>query len=154
MTVRIITDEAEKKDISSQILGSLPDRAYASKAVASCMEQNIVMPFIAAFDNDTPVAFLAIMYLAPMSAEIHVMEALPQYRRKDIGEALVASFIDCCKERRLNLLYAKPIDNHPNENYEKICHFYSEMGFIPFDLWAAQHDVVGSCDVMAMRLYY
>ena len=152
MTLRIITDKTEKKDISSQILNSLPDRTYASKAAASCMKQNVDMPFIAAFDNDTAVAFLAIMYLAPMSADIRVMEALPQYRRKDIGEALVGCCIDYCKEQRLNFLHARPPEAHPDENYEKVCSFYSDMGFTPFDLWAAQHGVVDSCNVMAIRL--
>ena len=134
MTVRFITDKPKKKNISSQILSSLPDWFGIPSATANYIEQSAEMPFIAAFDNDAPIAFLAIKETSPCSAEIYVMGVLPQYHRKGIGKALIDFCVAYCKDKGYTLLHVKTLaPSHPDKNYEKTRRFYTAMGFLPLE---------------------
>ena len=134
MTVRFITDITEKKNISSKILHSLPDWFGIPSATANYIEQSAEMPFIAAYDNDAPIAFLAIKETSPCAAEICVMGALPQYHRKGTGKALIDFCVAYCKDKGYILLHVKTLaPSHPDENYEKTRRFYTAMGFLPLE---------------------
>lgn len=134
MTARFITDITEKKNISSKILHSLPDWFGIPEATDNYIEQSAEMPFIAAFDGDTPIGFLAVKETSHSAAELYVMGAMPQYHRKGTGKALIDFCSAYCKDKGYSLLHVKTLDSsHPDESYEKTRRFYTAMGFLPLE---------------------
>ena len=153
MTVHFITDKTEKKNISSHILYSLPNWFGIPSATANYIEQSAEMPFIAAFDNDTPIAFLAIKETSPNAVEIYVMGVMPQYHRKGIGKALIDFCVTYCKDKGCTLLHVKTLDaSHPDESYEKTRRFYIAMGFLPLETMKELWGEDNPCLVMVKPL--
>ena len=153
MTVRFITDKTEKKNISSKILYSLPAWFGIPEATASYIEQSAEMPFIAAFDHDTPIGFLAVKETSPSAAEVYVMGALPQYHRKGTGKALIESCTAYCKDKGYSLLHVKTLDaSCPDEGYEKTRRFYTAMGFLPLETMKELWGEDSPCIVMVKPL--
>ena len=153
MTVRFITDKAEKKNISSKILHSLPDWFGIPEATANYIEQSAEMPFIAAFDGNTPIGFLAIKETSPSAAEVCVMGVLPQYHRKGTGKALIDSCVTYCKDKGYALLHVKTLDSScPDESYEKTRRFYTSAGFLPLETMKELWGEDNPCLVMVKPL--
>lgn len=154
MTVHFITDKTEKKSISSKILYSLPDWFGIPEATANYIEQSAEMPFIAAFDDNDPIGFLAIKETSPNAAEIYVMGVLPQYHRKGTGKALIDSCTAYCKDKGYALLHVKTLDSsHPDESYEKTRRFYTAMGFLPLETMKELWGEDNPCLIMVKSLH-
>lgn len=134
MTVKFIETKSEKISISTSILNSLPAWFGIPSATANYIEQSAEMPFIAAFEDNNAIAFLAIKETSPSAAEIYVMGALPQHHRKGAGKALIDSCTAYCKDKGFALLHVKTLaPTHPDESYEKTRRFYTAMGFLPLE---------------------
>lgn len=153
MTVKFIENKAEKRSISTKILHSLPEWFGIPSATADYIEQSTEMPFIAAFEDNNAIAFLAIKETSPCAAEIYVMGALPQYHRKGAGKALINSCTAYCKDKGCALLHVKTLaPSHPDEGYEKTRRFYTAMGFLPMETMKELWGEDNPCLVMVKPL--
>ena len=153
MTVRFITDKTEKKSISSNILHSLPAWFGIPSATANYIEQSAEMPFIAAFEDNNAIAFIAVKETSPSAVEIYVMGVLPQYHRKGAGKALIDSCTAYCKDKGYALLHVKTLaPSHPDEHYEMTRRFYTAMGFLPLETMKELWDEDNPCLLMVKPL--
>ena len=153
MTVQFITDKIEKKNISSKILYSLPEWFGIPEATANYIEQSAEMPFIAAFEDNNAIAFLAIKETSISAAEIYVMGVMPKYHRKGAGKALIDFCVTYCKDNGCALLHVKTLDSfHPDEGYEKTRRFYTAMGFLPLETMKELWGEDNPCLVMVKPL--
>ncbi|MBN2465301.1 GNAT family N-acetyltransferase [candidate division WOR-3 bacterium] len=91
-------------------------------------------------EEDGRVAgFITLEERSPVTAEIHVMAARPEFHGKGLGRALVEHAERLLVERGYEFFEVKTLaPSLPNVEYERTRGFYARMGFKPLeenDLW-------------------
>ncbi len=153
MELKQINQPQQKKKISADILGRLPEWFGIPEAVKDYIHYSSEMPFFALYSQSKAVGFIAIKENNQYTAEIYVMGVNPNYHGKGIGRTLVSGAIEWCRERGYEFLQVKTLDeSHPDENYARTRKFYEAMGFRPLEripvLWGEDNP----CLIMIMYI--
>lgn len=84
--IKEITEAGLKSNICNDILRALPDWFGNEDAIADYVNKVQTMPFYAAFDNETPVGFVAVKVHNIYTFEVCVMGVLEECHRRGIGK--------------------------------------------------------------------
>lgn len=144
MYIKEIHDNKEKRDISTNILKSLPNWFGIPESTQEYINVSSKLPFFALFDESNPLGFISIKENNQYTAEIYVMGVLPNYHKQGIGKALFNRILQWTKENRYEYLQVKTLDeSHPDMYYADTRKFYLSVGFKPLEcfpeLWGKEN---------------
>ena len=135
-TLQEVNDPDIKSEICNNILRALPNWFGDEESIVEYVAQVKPLPFYAVYDENNPIAFVAITPHNKYTAEIHVMGILEEYHRQGIGKMLVNCAKRYCAGNNLEFLTVKTLDEkHPDEFYAKTREFYFSMGFKPLQVF-------------------
>ena len=142
--IKEIISSDEKSEICNATLRALPSWFDIELSIVDYVNQVKTMPFYAAFDGANTIGFVAIKVHTPSASEICVMGLLHEYHRRGIGRRLVQSCEQYCKEKNIQFLTVKTLDeSRESESYRKTRLFYQALGFKPLEifplLWGADN---------------
>jgi len=147
--IRKINSANEKSDICNSILRALPDWFGVEASIVYYIQQVKGLVFIAAYDNDTAVGFLALKPHTQYASEICVMGILNEYHRRGIGKQLVAVCEQICLENKVEFLTVKTLaESRESKSYEKTRLFYLAQGFKPVEVFPTFWDEENPCLLM------
>ena len=145
-----VYDSNEKSTICNYILRELPDWFGIEASIIDYTEHVKNMPFYVAACNNKTVGFVAIKIHTKYSAEIFVMGVLKEYHRQGIGEKLVECCEGYCKNKGMEFLTVKTLDeSRESKSYTKTRLFYLAMGFKPLEVFPLFWDKDNPCLLMA-----
>ena len=148
-----VFDAEEKSAICNSILRALPSWFGIEESILDYVEQVKSLPFIAAYDGDNPVGFIAIKKHTSYASEICVMGILREYHRKGIGRSLVIACEKHCRENKQEFLTVKTLaESRESKSYEKTRLFYLSMGFRPIEVFPTMWDENNPCLLMIKRV--
>ncbi|MPM08949.1 hypothetical protein SDC9_55265 [bioreactor metagenome] len=144
MHIKEINDKQEKREISSNILKSLPNWFGIPESTQEYINESSKLPFFAAFDKLKPLGFISIKENNQYSAEIYVMGVLSDCHKQGIGKALFDVALQWAKEMGYEYLQVKTLDeSHPDIYYAATRKFYQAVGFKPLEclpeLWGKEN---------------
>jgi len=147
--LREIHDADEKSAICEYVLRALPNWFGIETSIVDYVNQVRELLFIAAYDGDKPVGFIAIKPHTPFASEICVMGILKEYHRHGIGRNLVIACEQRCKENKQDFLTVKTLaESRESKSYEKTRLFYLSLGFKPVEVFPTLWDEDNPCLVM------
>ena len=147
--LREIHDADEKSTVCEYVLRALPNWFGVEASIVDYVNQVRELPFIAAYDGDKVVGFIAIKPHTPFASEICVMGILNEYHRRGIGRILVTACEQRCKENKQNFLTVKTLaESRESKSYEKTRLFYLSLGFKPVEVFPTLWDEDNPCLVM------
>ncbi|HEY8390745.1 MAG TPA: GNAT family N-acetyltransferase [Clostridia bacterium] len=152
MVVEIKQDEL-KREITKDILSTLPQWFGTSEAVQIYVRQSSNSPFFAYVVDDKYVGLLFLKVHNDYSAEICAMGVLEDYRRQGIGRALMNKCLEYCEQNNIEYLQVKTLDSSFPDYYFKITRdFYTAMGFKPLECIPSLWDEESPCLIMIMHV--
>jgi len=147
--LREIHDADEKSVVCEYVLRALPNWFGVEASIVNYVKQVRELPFIAAYDGDKVVGFIATKPHTPFASEICVMGILSEYHRHGIGRSLVTACEQKCKESKQEFLTVKTLaESRESKSYEKTRLFYLSMGFKPVEVFPTLWDEDNPCLVM------
>lgn len=150
MEIKEILDPEVKSFICNTILRELPNWFGNEAAIIDYTNKVRDMPFYAAYDNDTPVGFVAVKVHNPSTAEVCVMGILREWHRHGIGKQLIACCEDFCRANGHVFLTVKTLDeSRKSKSYEKTRLFYVAVGFHPLEVFPLFWDKDNPCLFLA-----
>lgn len=132
--IRRIEDATEKASISRLVLEALPEWFGIHEAREDYIRRSRETAFYAAFDNGTPVGFVALISHNACTVEVYAMGVIKPYHRRGIGEGLIVKAAEFCRMGGYSLLEVKTLDDsRENDAYAETRAFYLAMGFAPLE---------------------
>lgn len=151
--IKIVTDKNQKSLICESILRALPNWFGVEESILDYKNSSREMPFYAVYEGNKAIGFVAIKIHNIYTAEICVMGSLPEYHRKGIGKMLVEKCEEFCREKKMEFLTVKTLDeSRESKSYEKTRKFYLSMGFRPLEVFKTLWDEANPCLFMAKDL--
>ena len=151
--IKEILNSDEKSNICNRILRALPNWFGVESSIVDYTEQVKKQPFFAAFENENAVGFVSVKVHNPFTSEICVMGILKGYHRQGIGEKLIECCEGYCKDKGMEFLTVKTLDESRESNsYTKTRLFYLAMGFKPLEVFPLLWDEDNPCLFMAKSI--
>lgn len=147
ITIHEITDPAEKRLISAEILAALPDWFGLPDSTRQYIEQSAALPFWAARQKGSHVGFAAMKLTSPHTAEVYVMGVLPGHHRGGIGRGLYLALESRAKELGCSFMQVKTVQMGRYEAYDRTNRFYLAMGFSELECLPTLWDEWNPCQV-------
>ncbi|MCL2827718.1 MAG: GNAT family N-acetyltransferase [Oscillospiraceae bacterium] len=148
--IKELQNTNEKSTICNAILRALPDWFGVESSIVDYVKQVQTLPFFAAFDDDTPIGFVAIKIHNPSTAELCVMGVLETFHGQGIGKLLINCCETYCNAHKFEFLTVKTLDeSRESEHYEKTRLFYLSVGFRPLEVFPLFWDKDNPCLLMA-----
>ena len=152
MTVKTITCENEKREISRYILESLTEWFEIPEAREKFIRDSADKDFFCAFAENKPVGFLYLEQTGNATVELAVMGVLKEYHRHGIGKALFESAKKTAGEKGYSFMQVKTVQMGKYEDYDKTNLFYISLGFKEFEVFPTLWDEDNPCQVYIMAL--
>lgn len=152
MEIRQITDDREKKTITRQILGSLPDWFGIPEAREACIAESEHKVFFCAFESDRPVGFLYLKETGRATVELYVMGVLKEFHRKGIGRELFKRAREEAVRQGYSFMQVKTVQMGKYKEYDGTNEFYLSLGFKEFEVFPTLWDEGNPCQVYAMSI--
>jgi ribosomal protein S18 acetylase RimI-like enzyme len=147
--IREVNNANEKSDICNIVLRALPNWFGVEASIVDYMQQVKALPFIAAYENDVAIGFIALKSHTQYASEICVMGILSEYHRRGIGKQLVTACEQICRENKTDFLTVKTLaESRESKSYEKTRHFYLAQGFKPVEVFPTIWDEENPCLLM------
>ena len=155
MEIREIYDRKQRRQISTKILGSLPEWFGIPESTQEYIDNSSNSPFFAASHNSKAIGFISIKENNQYTVEIYVMGVLPDYHKQGIGRALFNMALRWAKKRGYEFMQVKTLDeSHPSTYYAGTRRFYASVGFKPLEclpeLWGEDNP----CLIMIQHIGY
>ena len=147
ITIREITDRAEKRRISAAILAALPDWFGLPDCTREYIEQSADLPFWAAEQGSSCVGFAALKLTSPHTAEVSVMGVLPDHHRSGIGRGLFEAMESRARALGCSFMQVKTVQMGRYPEYDRTNRFYLAMGFREFECFPTLWDEWNPCQV-------
>ena len=149
ISFREIHDSEGKSSVCDYVLRALPNWFGVEASIVDYVEQVKGLPFIAAYDGDNAIGFIATKAHTPFASEICVMGILSEYHRHGIGRSLVLMCERQCRENNQDFLTVKTLaESRESKSYEKTRLFYLSLGFKPVEVFPTLWDEDNPCLVM------
>ncbi|MCL2852063.1 MAG: GNAT family N-acetyltransferase [Defluviitaleaceae bacterium] len=154
VTLKEVFGVNEKSLIANTVLRALPDWFAIELSIVGYVRDVADLTFIAAYDEETAIGFVAIKKHNPYTAEVYVMGVLHEYHRHGVGKMLIHSCEDYCSRNNMKFLSVKTLSERVvNEFYEKTRKFYLSMGFLPLEVFDTLWGENNPCLLMVKVLY-
>jgi len=151
--VKNVENADDKKTTTLKIMHSLPAWFSPPEDIERKAVIHREYPFIAAFDDDVPIGFLALKVHNQYTADIFNLGVLESYHRQGIGRLLIETAEQFCVDCGYLYLTVKTLDSSAEyEPYERTRAFYSKMGFIPLEVFKTFWNEENPCLFMAKWL--
>ncbi len=152
ITVREVTDGAEKKYITRLVLEALPEWFEVAETREAYIRESADLPLFAAYDGERPAGFLCLKETGKDTAELHVMGVLKEYHRQGVGKALFTKARDAAARSGYSFLQVKTVQIGKYEDYDRTNRFYLSLGFKEFEVFPTLWDELNPCQVYVMSL--
>ena len=152
MTIREISESAEKKAITRSILEALPDWFAVPESREEYIRNSPDHPFFAALDGGKPVGFLYLKETGKDTAELAVMGVLKEYHRQGIGRKLFEAAREAAVRSGYSFLQVKTVQMGKYADYDDTNRFYLSLGFREFEVFPLLWDEQNPCQVYVMSL--
>jgi ribosomal protein S18 acetylase RimI-like enzyme len=153
IVLKYVQGADDKSAICNAVLRALPSWFGIEESIVDYVEQVTKLPFIAAFDGDKPVGFVAFKQHTPYASEIFVMGVLKEYHRKGIGRGLVIACEKHCREKKQEFLTVKTLDeSRESKSYKKTRLFYLSLGFKSVEVFPTLWDEDNPCLLMIKQV--
>jgi len=147
--VKKINNSGDKSVICNKILRVLPDWFGVEASIVDYVQQVKELPFIAAYDDDVAIGFVALKPHTQYASEICVMGVLSEYHRRGIGKRLINACEQICRENKTEFLTVKTLaESRESKSYEKTRQFYLSQGFKPIEVFPTVWDEENPCLLM------
>lgn len=110
ITIKRVEDLDEKTRITLEIMNALPEWFSPPEDIVNKSVIHREYPFIAAFDEDRAIGFVAIKVHNIHTADVYNFDVLKEYHRKGIGHQLMEACVQYCKEHEYKFLTVKTLD--------------------------------------------
>ncbi len=146
-----INDKSQKRSIARQILEALHEwfemEEGREQYISECADQL----FFAAYEEDSPVGFIALKATSPHTAEIAVMGVLKEYHRRGTGALLFNAAKKAASEQGYSFIQVKTVKMGVYEDYDRTNRFYLSLGFRELEvlpIW----DEANPCQIYIMYI--
>jgi len=153
INISIVEQPHEKTAITLKIMHALPTWFSPPEDIEKKAVIHRDYPFFAAYDNDTPIGFVALKLHNKYTADIFNLGVLEQYHRQGIGRRLIEAVEEYCNDKDHQFLTVKTLDSSADyEPYERTRAFYQRMGFLPLEVFTTFWNEENPCLFMAKHL--
>ena len=152
ITIREISEPAEKQQITRLVLEALPDWFGIPEAREDYIRESAGLIFHAAFDGIQPAGFVCLKETGKDTAELHVMGVLEEYHRKGIGKKLFEAAKTAAADRGYSFLQVKTVRMGKYEEYDRTNLFYISLGFKEFEVFPSLWDEANPCQIYVMAI--
>lgn len=136
ITIQRIENPDEKTKITLEIMNALPDWFSPPEDIVKKSQIHRAYPFIAAFDGEKAIGFVALKVHNAYTADMYNLGILQEYHRKGIGHRLVAACEEYCREHQHKFLTVKTLDESADyAPYDATRAFYKKEGFYPLEVF-------------------
>ena len=148
--IKMVDRPDEKTALTLKIMHSLPAWFNPPEDIERKAIIHRDYPFFAAYDDDTPVGFIALKIHNQYTADIYVIGVLEEYHRQGVGRRLIEAAEQYCIDRGYVYLTVKTLDSSAAyEPYDRTRAFYKKMGFIPLEVFTTLWDADNPCLFLA-----
>ena len=151
ITIRKLTEAAEKQKIVREILEALPEWFEVEDRRENYIAESAEMLTFAAFDGETPVGFLCLHETGTATVELAVTGVRKAYHRHGIGRMLFEQAKQAAADAGYRFMQVKTVKMGVYPEYDATNRFYLSLGFAEFEvmpLW----DEANPCQVYVMSL--
>ncbi len=135
------------------VLRALPQWFGIEAANQHYLEAIDRLPTFLAEREAEVIGFLTLKQHFPQAAEIYVTGIHPQFHRRGLGRALLASAEASLRAGGVEYLQVKTLSaSHSDENYAKTRAFYLAMGFRPLEEFPTLWGEANPCLLLVKRL--
>ena len=152
MTVREVTDPAEKARIVRSVLEALPDWFGIPEAREAYIRESCDRLLYAAYEEGRPVGFVCLKETGRDTAELSVLGVLKEWHRQGVGRALFLRAKEAAAGKGYSFLQVKTVRMGAYEEYDATNRFYLAMGFKEFEVFPSLWDENNPCQVYVMSL--
>lgn len=152
MTIRMISDPAQKKCIAAEILDDLPEWFGIPESKAAYILESADLTMIAAFDDEEAAGFMTMKETSPMTVEIHVCGAKKRFHRKGIGSAMFEVWRQEAIRCGYQYAQVKTVAAGCWPEYDATRMFYEKLGFCALEVFPTLWDEANPCLIMVMKL--
>lgn len=152
MTVREVTDAAEKQRITRTVLEALPEWFEVEAGREQYIAESPDKPFFAAYTDSALAGFLYLKQTGDVTCELAVMGVLPQYHRCGIGTALFTAAKQAAQRRGYHFMQVKTVCSGMYESYDRTNLFYRSLGFRELEVFPAFWDEANPCQIYIMAI--
>ena len=151
--IRMIEQPEDKTSITLHVMHALP--AWFSPP--EDIDQKAILhkdyPFFVAYQEESPIGFVALKIHNPYTAEIFNMGVLEAHHRQGAGRLLIAAAEQYCYRNGYQVLTVKTLDSSADyEPYDRTRAFYTIMGFIPLEIFTTYWNAENPCLFLAKWL--
>ena len=153
--IRFITDSAECRKISREILEALPEWFEVEESREKYIEESGSQPFFAAYEDktsDKAIGFLCLKETGPETMELAVMGVLKDHHRGGYGRKLFAAAKDYASRHGYSFIQVKTVRSGMYEDYDRTNMFYKSLGFKELEVLEEYWDKDNPCQIYVMSL--
>lgn len=146
ITIKRVEDLDEKTRITLEIMNALPEWFSPPEDIVNKSVIHREYPFIAAFDGDRAIGFVAIKVHNIHTVDIYNFGILREYHRRGIGHRLMEACVEYCRAHGYEFLTVKTLDESAAyEPYNGTRAFYKKEGFYPLEVFTCVWDEDNPC---------
>lgn len=145
--IRPIQDPGEKTRIAAAILHDLPDWFGMPEYTENYIRESSQMPFLAVFDGEKPLGFIALKQTSRYTAEVYVMGVRKDCHRTGLGRRLYEAFETYAKQQGYSFLQVKTVRTGCYPEYDRTNLFYQAMGFRELECFPTLWDKWNPCQI-------
>ena len=151
--IRWVLEPDGRGEISRSIMHSLRKWFNPAEDIEAKALLHRDMDFVAAYNGDGAVGFLALKQHNLYTCEIFNMGVLEEYHGQGLGSALIEAACAYCHRQGNRFLTIKTLDASVNyEPYERTRAFYRRRGFLPLEVIKNYWNEENPCLLMARYL--
>ena len=148
-----IVNLEEKTRICRKVLEDLPMWFGLLDSTNEYCEKVKEYEFIVIYNAKEEIGFASIKDNSEFVSELYVLGIMKKYHRKGIGKLLMEYLCKELRERKIQYLEVKTLDeSRESEEYKKTRMFYKKMGFIPLDVLENEWGKENPCLIMLKDL--
>jgi ribosomal protein S18 acetylase RimI-like enzyme len=152
ITVRQVTEPAEKQQIVRQILEALPEWFEIEESRENYIAESAAQPVFAAFDGTEAVGFLCLKETGSATVELAVTGILKRMHRQGIGRMLFEQAKESAAAAGYSFMQVKTVRMGVYEDYDITNRFYLSLGFKEFELIPEIWGEDNPCQIYVMSL--
>ena len=152
MTIRQVTDPAEKTAVSRSVLEALKDWFEVDESRETYIRESRDRVMFAAYDGETPAGFLCLKETGKETVELAVMGVLKPYHRGGIGRQLFEAAAGYARNAGYLFIQVKTVKEGVYPDYDATNRFYKAIGFCELEVFPDLWDADNPCQVYVMNL--
>lgn len=145
--IKRIEDKRNKEKIARQVLNDLPEWFGLPESTENYIIESQEMPFLACYDGDKAIAFVALNATSKDCADIFVMGVMKDYHRKGVGRKLYKAYEDLAKSLGYNYSQVKTVQSGHYKEYDITNSFYLAMGYKELECFPDMWDEWNPCQI-------